>query len=304
MNMKKVSVILTTYNSEKSIKRAIESIYNQKGLGSEFELELIVVDDCSTDNTREILTNFKHDYLSTEKNSGGPNKGRNIGLRNATGDFICIADHDDEWNDDKIISVLPLLDRVPVVSCGYTLINKSSGRITDRIVKGMEPYIYYGKNITFLSKLTRSNKGQKAYLGSLIFRGDLKNILFEEHFGAVDFDWLLSLLFQNDSIEISKSLYNRYVDNSNLSLNDSYRTIDFYYSLMIIERYRESFPNEYKIAYKKLHGSRAKYYYIMNNMKLARFYFLRSGFSLKNLAYYLTTFGGSNFVKRKFNVFG
>jgi len=302
--MKKVSVILTTFNSEKSIKRTIESILKQKGLGSEFDLELIVVDDCSTDNTREILTNFKIDYLSTEKNSGGPNKGRNIGLRNAAGDFICIADHDDEWSKDRIKTLLPYLDKVSIVSSGYTLIDQKSGRTTDRLGESQHESKYYSKNFSFLTKLTRSWRGQKAYLGSLIFHGDLKCILFEENFGVVDFDWILSMLYQNDSIEVSRSLYKRYFDGANLSLNNSYRIMDFYFSLMTIEKYRESFPKEFQIAYRKIHGSRARYYYLMNDMKLARFYFRKSGFNLKNFAYYVTTYAGSDFVKKKFNVFG
>ncbi len=53
--MKKVSVILTTYNSEYQIQEVIDSIYNQQGKGKLFEIELIVVDDCSTDSTQKIL---------------------------------------------------------------------------------------------------------------------------------------------------------------------------------------------------------------------------------------------------------
>ena len=93
--MKKVSVILTTYNSEYQIQEVIDSIYNQQGKGKLFEIELIVVDDCSTDSTQKILSKNDIDFSTTSKNSGGPNRGRNIGLKQCTGDFICIMDHDD-----------------------------------------------------------------------------------------------------------------------------------------------------------------------------------------------------------------
>ena len=53
--MKKVSVILTTYNSEDQLEEVINSINNQKGRGELFEIELLVVDDCSIDNTKSIL---------------------------------------------------------------------------------------------------------------------------------------------------------------------------------------------------------------------------------------------------------
>ena len=51
----KVSVIVTTYNSEKTIERAIESVLNQTGYKKQFDIQLIVVDDCSTDGTFEIV---------------------------------------------------------------------------------------------------------------------------------------------------------------------------------------------------------------------------------------------------------
>ena len=53
--MDKVSVILTTYNSEKTVETTVNSIRSQEGEGYDFEIELIVVDDCSTDSTTQIL---------------------------------------------------------------------------------------------------------------------------------------------------------------------------------------------------------------------------------------------------------
>lgn len=302
--MKKVSVILTTYNSENFIGRAIDSILNQKGLGEAFQLELIVVDDGSRDQTQQILSNYKIKFLTTGINSGGPNKGRNLGLRAATGDYICIADHDDEWVPDKIITQLPYLEKVPIVSSGYILINSKSGKKTERVSFSTQPYIFYGKNQTFLTKLKKSGKGQKTYLGSLIYRSNLKNILFEEDHGVLDYDWVLKIFENNDSVEVCRSLYFRYVDGSNLSLNEGYRLKDFNYSLAFIIKYKEIYPREYSTSYKKIHGSLARYYYVVSNMKLARFYFLKSGFSIKTMAYYLTTYCCSEYVKRKFDVFG
>ena len=50
-----ISVIVTVYNSEDSIQQVIKSIKEQTGVGSEFNLEVIVVDDCSTDNSYNLL---------------------------------------------------------------------------------------------------------------------------------------------------------------------------------------------------------------------------------------------------------
>ena len=141
--MKKVSVILTTYNSERYLNRTLNSIYGQKGIGQHFEVELIIVDDCSTDSTVSFLKKKKIPYLSTGQNSGGPNKGRNIGLKNASGDYICIADHDDVWKENRIISLRPEWDKVPIVSSGHTLINNSTKKKIERSIKVLNGYIRY-----------------------------------------------------------------------------------------------------------------------------------------------------------------
>lgn len=302
--MIKLSVIVTTYNGEKTIENTLRSILAQEGEGVDFELELIVVDDCSTDNTKNLLDKFPVIRFSTESNSGGPNKGRNIGLSHATGDYICIADHDDLWDSGRVRALIPYLQKVPIVTSGYTVVDSGKQKEVKRVKDDSREYSYYEKNKTFLDKLTKSLSGQNTYLGSIVFRKELKNIIFEEHFGVVDFDWVLRLFHNNDSIEVHESLYKRYVESTNLSLNQEYRRIDFYFSLMFIENYQKEFPAETKIAYRRIHGSRARYFYLIDDMANARFYFLRSGLSLKMLGYYVTTFWGAKFVKRKFNVFG
>lgn len=305
LQKKVVSVIITTYNSSKYIQRMINSILNQDGYGLTFDIELIVVDDCSTDNTVELLKAYNLILIQNSKNSGGPNKGRNLGLKRASGNYICIADHDDEWKKDKIMSVLPFLEKVPIVSSGYTLIDQQTNTTTERVANFKEEnHLFFDANSTFLKKLQKSLKGQNTYLGSLVYSKDLKNILFEENFGVVDFDWILRLFHKQSSIEVCRSLYNRYVYGNNLSLNEQYRRKDFYFSLFSIEEYQNLYPKETRIAYKKIHGSRARYFYLMNNMKMARCYFLKSQLSLKNIAYYITTYFGSKYVRKKFNIFG
>jgi glycosyltransferase involved in cell wall biosynthesis len=303
--MKKVSLILTTYNSEKTLQRILDSIFAQEGLNTLFEIELIVVDDCSTDKTRAILEQNKIEYFSTSVNSGGPNKGRNIGLSKVTGDFFCILDHDDEWLPNKIKEQLAVSEIAPVITSGFIGVDLTAGKKFLHSNQEGEAYKFFDTNVTFRALLARAKKAQGSYLGSAMFRGDMKSILFEEHFGMIDFDYGLRVFKDRKSVEVCKPLYKRYVSGlSNLSLNEAYRRMDFYYSLMTIEEYEASYPKEAIQGYKKVHGVRARYYYFIGNMPKARFYFLRSEWSLKMFLYYLTTFVGSDYVKRKFNVFG
>ena len=62
--MKKVSVILTTFNCENQLQDVLDSIKNQEGINKLFKLELLVVDDCSTDATRNVLRENKIKFYS------------------------------------------------------------------------------------------------------------------------------------------------------------------------------------------------------------------------------------------------
>lgn len=96
----KVSVIIPTYNAEKFLEQAIDSIKNQT-LGFE-NIELIIVDDNSNDKTREILREYSNNYPNIksyfpEGSSGSPSRGRNIGIDKASSDYIMFLDQDDRY---------------------------------------------------------------------------------------------------------------------------------------------------------------------------------------------------------------
>lgn len=95
----KVSVIIPTYNGGKTIERAINSVLNQT---AKVDIEILVCDDCSTDDTTSIAESKGCIVITTGVNSGGPNKGRNLGIGYATGDYIAFLDQDDEWLPDKL----------------------------------------------------------------------------------------------------------------------------------------------------------------------------------------------------------
>ena len=96
----KISIIIPTFNIEDDLNRAIDSLLNQT-IGFE-NLEIILVDDCSIDNTQNIILdyckkykNIKHIFLKT--NSGSAGKPRNIGIKHATSKYIMFLDNDDEY---------------------------------------------------------------------------------------------------------------------------------------------------------------------------------------------------------------
>lgn len=96
-----VSIIMPSYNTAKFIGATIESVLSQ----TYTDWELIIVDDCSTDNTDEIVATYLHDtrihYYKNEKNNGAAFS-RNRALRMAKGKWIAFLDSDDVWLKEKL----------------------------------------------------------------------------------------------------------------------------------------------------------------------------------------------------------
>lgn len=104
-----VSIIMPSYNTGAYIKETINSVMSQ----TYDNWELIIVDDCSTDNTDEVVQPFLNDqrirYIKNEKNSGAA-VSRNKALREAKGKWIAFLDSDDLWMPDKLEKQIQFMD--------------------------------------------------------------------------------------------------------------------------------------------------------------------------------------------------
>jgi glycosyltransferase involved in cell wall biosynthesis len=92
------SIIIPTYNRRESLIRAIESVQKQ----SFQDFELIVVDDCSQDDTKDILKKYPKIKTYFNTKNLGVSASRNKGIKNALGQWICFLDSDDEWLSQKL----------------------------------------------------------------------------------------------------------------------------------------------------------------------------------------------------------
>ena len=106
--MKEISVIVTAYNAQKTIKKAILSVLDTT---NNSKIEIIVVDDCSNDDTEKIVKTIASKYnnvklIQLEKNTGSPSTPRNIGIENATGQYITFLDDDDEIHADNLLNMV------------------------------------------------------------------------------------------------------------------------------------------------------------------------------------------------------
>ncbi len=119
------SVIITAFNLEKYIEEAICSVLNQTIQPD----EIIVVDDCSTDNTSALIKPFKHKltYINLPQNSGGLSA-TFYGVRQAKGDILFFLDGDDIWLPEKIETILPVFEKHPnmgIMSHDYVRVDKN-----------------------------------------------------------------------------------------------------------------------------------------------------------------------------------
>ena len=101
----KISIIIPAYNVSKYIKRCILSILNQ----TYKNIEIIVVNDGSTDNTLDIVKKFNVKVFNQE-NSGGASSPRNVGLKNSTGDYITFVDGDDYIDKNYVEDMVKLIE--------------------------------------------------------------------------------------------------------------------------------------------------------------------------------------------------
>ncbi|HBX57096.1 glycosyltransferase family 2 protein [Pseudomonas sp. UBA2684] len=99
-----ISVVIPAYNYAKTLPRAVESVLTQ--LGADASAELLVIDDGSTDNTREVLERLQAEHIGRfrviYKANGGPASVRNLGIEETRGRFLIFLDADDEMAADAI----------------------------------------------------------------------------------------------------------------------------------------------------------------------------------------------------------
>lgn len=132
-----VSVIIPNYNYAEFVDKAIESVLSQ----TYKNIEIIVVDDGSTDNSIEVLSTYLSGITLVSQSNSGVSSARNSGLVKASGEYVCFLDSDDVWFSNKIeIQISHLLNNKK--ACVYTGIQLFEENIG--VIKSIEPQ-YKGK---------------------------------------------------------------------------------------------------------------------------------------------------------------
>ncbi len=114
-----VSVVIPTYKRAHLLRKAIISALAQEQAGELFEMEIIVVDDCSPDETAKVVAEFPRvQYLRLDQNRGASGA-RNAGIKRAKGKYIALLDDDDEFLTHKLMVQVPILETHPEIGVLY-----------------------------------------------------------------------------------------------------------------------------------------------------------------------------------------
>ena len=214
MEKYKVSIIVPIYNTEKHLRKCIDSIINQ----TYKNLEIILVDDGSTDKSREIIKEYKikDDRIITlfQSNFGAPSA-RNKGIETATGTYIMFFDSDDELYEKAIESLVNNIKDADIVIGNFCEIDVNGHLIKEN--KQFKNELFTTDDINKVI-IYNSIPGNKLYKSRLIKE---KNIIFD-----------------NVRIEQDTNFYSKYI-----GMSSKFATID-----TMIFKYRHT-PNSISRSY-------------------------------------------------------
>jgi dolichol-phosphate mannosyltransferase len=175
----KLSIIIPVYNEQTTVEKLISLVKNVD-IG-EIKKEIIVVDDCSNDGTREILKEIKGIVLLLKKENGGKGSALKVGIAKSTGDIIIVQDADLEYSPNEYSSLLnPIVNKKTKIVYGSRLLKKENHQ---------GKFLFYagGKIVTFFTNLLYGSKLTDEPTCYKVFHKDLKPILLNAK--GMHFEW-------------------------------------------------------------------------------------------------------------------
>lgn len=231
-----VSVIIPAYNAEKYVCQSIQSVLDQTFPGL---IEILVVDDASTDNTEKIVSEIADEamegtccrenrvllYFKNESNNGVA-KTRNFGVQKAQGTYIAFLDADDWWDKEKIEKQIKILEQEKTSFC-------FTGReLMDLTGKSLQKVIPAPKKVTFSDML----KTNYVTCSSVVMRRDmaLSYPMNHDEFAEDYICWMQILQKEGAATGIDEPLVKYRMVAGSKSNNKRKAALAHYHSLRII----------------------------------------------------------------------
>lgn len=248
---------MPTFNREDFIEDAIKSV-----LGQTFkDLELIIVDDGSTDGTKNKVASYLggNCFYFNVGHAGNVSRLRNLGLQKVKGEFIAYLDSDDLWEKDKIKEQLHILQSNENIGLVFTDVTEFEG---DAIIeKNLYRNLGVNHKISFRDLL---NNRLSVYPSSILYRRDclIRTGLHDELFLWNDMGFISRMIAHHGAMFIAKKLTRIRKHNNNISVVLKNEAVGYRDMIKTIEQlYRENF-----LSRKEYTAMSANFYYSMATM--------------------------------------
>lgn len=234
---KLVTVITPLYNAQNYIAQTIESVLAQ----TYGNWEMIIIDNCSTDESRNIVKSFADNrikLIELEYNSGGPARPRNIGIENAKGAYIAFLDSDDIWVAEKLKIQVDTIengnyDIVHTYANTIDIESKITGIADNQRIYKLCKYFMSDKSIIYLANYVNINSVLMKKDIVIKFREDKNMIAIEDWMY-----WIENILADKKVYLIKQYLLNYRVNINSISSRSSdksFRKVFYLYSILLIE---------------------------------------------------------------------
>ena len=205
--MAKISVIIPTYNRKKTLKKAIESVLSQ----TDRDLELIIVDDGSTDGTEKLVNEYKDARIKYFKRENhGIGASRNFGIDNASGEYLTFVDSDDYLDENFVKNMYKKAkeDKLDILVCDYTNIYTSGKKEEKKISDFENTTLRKNPELVNIINLGPCNK---IYKKTLFKKSENR---FEENIKYEDVNFVIKVLKSAENIgKLNEPLNYFLVDN-------------------------------------------------------------------------------------------
>ena len=209
---KKVSIIIPVYGVEKYIAKCLDSLVNQ----TLDDIEIIVVNDGSPDNSQKIIDKYVKKYpdkvKSYIKENGGQGSARNYGIKYATGEYVGYVDSDDYVEKDmyKKLYDKAKVDDLDIVVCGsYNVVEETENKVVD-----LDKIIFDDKKLnSFFGRMAVWNKIYKKKL--------VENMKFRSKVWYEDLDFTVNVLSKAKKVDYVNEPFYDYLIREGSTMNNS-----------------------------------------------------------------------------------
>lgn len=236
MEEQKVSVIMSCYNAEKTLERAMKSVLSN----TYRNIELIVIEDCSTDYSLHIATKIANEdkrvRIIIHKENQGAGVSRKDGIEKAEGEYVCFCDSDDVLQKQHISNLVEASKKydADIVTTGFTVVDGETDKtIEDRKVDEVEILEGARKYAVLKTDVLR-------FLNpSLVRRSLWDKVTYSTRRFIEDSPTLIKLLwFANKRVILPESTYLYYQNKGSLThIEDTFRET-LYQTLCVLETYK------------------------------------------------------------------